>query len=410
VLQKPLDRAMRRLQAESAARHGVLVESLAGMETVRASGAEARMQTLWERSVAATARSGEDVHFWSSLALTAASTAQQVTSLLMISIGVFLVLGGEITIGALMASIMLAGRVLAPITGIAAVITRGTQTLTALRSIDKIMALERERPADRTYVARRVTKGHIVFDNVTFKYPGGADNALEKVSFKVEPGERVGVIGRVGSGKTTVGRLLTGFYEPLDGRILVDGVDVRQYDPADLRNGIGFVLQDTDLFFGKLRDNLALGKPAATDEEILAAAQLAGVESFVANHPHGYEMLVAEGGRSLSGGQKQAIGLARILIRKPRILFLDEPTAHFDVRSENEFLLRLKNLGAEKLTFLVSTHRPTVLGFVDRLLLFERGRLVADGPRDQILARLREPQGKPEAVKAAAGARSHAAY
>jgi ATP-binding cassette subfamily C protein LapB len=410
VLQKPLDRAMRRLQAESAARHGVLVESLAGMETVRASGAEARMQTLWERSVAATARSGEDVHFWSSLALTAASTAQQVTSLLMISIGVFLVLGGEITIGALMASIMLAGRVLAPITGIAAVITRGTQTLTALRSIDKIMALERERPADRTYVARRVTKGHIVFDNVTFKYPGGADNALEKVSFKVEPGERVGVIGRVGSGKTTVGRLLTGFYEPLDGRILVDGVDVRQYDPADLRNGIGFVLQDTDLFFGKLRDNLALGKPAATDEEILAAAQLAGVESFVANHPHGYEMLVAEGGRSLSGGQKQAIGLARILIRKPRILFLDDPTAHFDVRSEYEFLLRLKNLGAEKLTFLVSTHRPTVLGFVDRLLLFERGRLVADGPRDQILARLREPQGKPEAVKAAAGARSHAAY
>jgi ATP-binding cassette subfamily C protein LapB len=410
VLQKPLDRAMRRLQAESAARHGVLVESLAGVETVRASGAEARMQTLWERSVAATARSGEDVHFWSSLALTAASTAQQITSLLMISIGVFLVLGGEITIGALMASIMLAGRVLAPITGIAAVITRGTQTLTALRSIDKIMALERERPIDRTYVARRITKGHIVFDNVTFKYPGGADNALEKISFRVEPGERVGVIGRVGSGKTTVGRLLTGFYEPLDGRILVDGVDVRQYDPADLRNGIGFVLQDTDLFFGKLRDNLALGRPAASDEEILAAAQLAGVESFVANHPHGYEMLIAEGGRSLSGGQKQAIGLARILIRKPRILFLDEPTAHFDVRSENEFLLRLKNLGAEKLTFLVSTHRPTVLGFVDRLLLFERGRLVADGPRDQILARLREPQGKPEAVKTAAGAKSHAAY
>lgn len=410
VLQKPLDRAMRRLQAESAARHGVLVESLAGVETVRASGAEARMQTLWERSVAATARSGEDVHFWSSLALTAASTAQQVTSLLLISIGVFLVLGGEITIGALMASIMLAGRVLAPITGIAAVITRGTQTLTSLRSIDKIMALERERPADRTYVARRITKGHIVFDNVTFKYPGGADNALEKVSFKIEPGERVGVIGRVGSGKTTVGRLLTGFYEPQDGRILVDGVDVRQYDPADLRNGIGFVLQDTDLFYGKLRDNLALGKPAATDEEIIAAAQLAGVESFVANHPHGYEMQIAEGGRSLSGGQKQAIGLARILIRKPRILFLDEPTAHFDVRSENEFLLRLKNLSADKLTFLVSTHRPTVLGFVDRLLLFERGRLVADGPRDQILARLREPRGKPEPVKAAAGARSHATY
>jgi len=409
VLQKPLDRAMRRLQAESAARHGVLVESLSGVETLRAAGAEARMQTLWERSVAATARSGEDVHFWSSLALTAASTAQQTTTLLMIVIGVFLVLGGNITIGALMASIMLAGRVLAPITGIAAVITRGTQTITALRAIDKIMALERERPVERTYIARRIAKGHIVFDNVTFKYPAGVENALEKVSFKIEPGEKVGVIGRVGSGKTTIGRLLTGFYEPQEGRILVDGVDSRQYDPADLRNGIGFVLQDTDLFFGRLRDNIALGKPAATDEEILAAARLAGVEDFVANHPHGYEMQIAEGGRSLSGGQKQAIGLARILIRSPRVLFLDEPTAHFDVRSENEFLLRLKNLGEKSFTFLVSTHRPTVLGFVDRLLLFERGRLVADGPRDQILARLRESQKKPEGIRAA-GAKSHAAY
>lgn len=409
VLQKPLDRAMRRLQAESAARHGVLVESLSGVETLRASGAETRMQTLWERSVAATARSGEDVQFWSSLALTAASTAQQVTSLLMIVIGVFLVLAGSITIGALMASIMLAGRVLAPITGIAAVITRGTQTLTALRAIDKIMALERERPVERNYVARRVKKGHIVFDNVTFKYPAGAENALEKVSFKIEPGERVGIIGRVGSGKTTIGRLLTAFYEPQEGRILVDGVDIRQYDPADLRNGVGFVLQDTDLFFGRLRDNIALGKPAATDEEVLEAARLAGVETFVANHPHGYEMQIAEGGRSLSGGQKQAIGLARILVRRPRILFLDEPTAHFDVRSENEFLLRLKNLGEENFTFLVSTHRPTVLGFVDRLLLFERGRLVADGPRDQILAKLRESQKKPEGARAA-GVKSHAAH
>jgi ATP-binding cassette subfamily C protein LapB len=409
VLQKPLDRAMRRLQAESAARHGVLVESLSGIETVRASGSEARMQTLWERSVAATARSGEDVHFWSSLALTAASTAQQVTSLLLMVIGVFLVLDGSITTGALMASIMLAGRVLAPITGIAAVITRGTQTITSLRAIDKIMALERERPLDRGYVTRRITRGQIVFDNVTFKYPNAPENAVEKISFKIEPGERVGIIGRVGSGKTTIGRLLAGFYEPQEGRILADGVDVRQYDPADLRHGVGFVLQDTDLFFGKLRDNIALGKPTATDEEILLAARLAGVENFAAHHPHGYEMHIAEGGRSLSGGQKQAIGLARILIRKPRILFLDEPTAHFDVRSENEFLQRLKAIGDEKLTILISTHRPTVLGFVDRLLLFERGRLVADGPRDQILAKLREPQATPAPVKSAS-AMSHAAH
>jgi ATP-binding cassette subfamily C protein LapB len=392
AIQRPLDRAMKRLQAESSARHGVLVEALQGMEAVRATGAEARMQTAWERSVAATARSSEDVHFWASLALTASSSAQQITSLLLVIVGVFLILDGQLSVGALVAANMLAGRVLAPIAGIGAVITRATQTWTSMKALDRLMALERERPPERVYVARRVNEGRIVFDNVTFKYPGGQDNALERVSFRIEPGERVGIIGRIGSGKTTVGRLLVGFYEPDEGRVLVDGVDIRQYDPADLRNGVGFVLQDTDLFFGKLRDNIALGRPDATDEEVLRAARLAGVESFIAGHPLGYDMPVAEGGRSLSGGQKQAIGLARVLIRRPRILFMDEPTAHFDVRSEAEFLERLKVLGEDRMTLLVSTHRPTVLNVVDRLLLFERGRLVADGPRDKVLATL---QGGP---------------
>lgn len=392
AVQRPLDRAMKALQAESSARHGVLVESLAGLETVRATGAEARMQTLWERSVAATARSGEAVHFWASLALTSANAAQQITSLLLLSVGVFLILDGKLTVGALVAANMLAGRVLSPIAGIASVITRGTQTLSALKSIDRIMSLERERSPQRAYVARRINEGRVSFENVSFTYPNAPNKALDKLSFKIEAGERIGVIGRVGSGKTTVGRLLLGFYEPQEGRILVDGVDSRQYDPSDLRTGVGFAMQDTDLFFGKLRDNIALGKPEATDEEILVAARLAGVESFIAGHPMGYDMPISEGGRSLSGGQKQAIGLARVLIRKPRILFLDEPTAHFDIRSEQEFLERLKAMRESQMTIIISTHRLSLLGMVDRLLLFDNGRLVADGPRDKVLALL---QGKP---------------
>lgn len=394
LIQRPLDRAMKRLQAESAARHGVLVESLTGLDTVRASGAEARMQTAWERSVAATARSGEDVNFWASLALTASSSAQQITSLLMMLIGVFLVLDGKLSVGALVAATMLAGRVLGPIAGIAAVITRATQTFTALKAIDRLMALERERPADKIYVARSIDKGAIAFEGVSFQYPGGAGNALEKVSFRIQPGERVGVIGRVGSGKTTLGRLLTGFYDPDEGSILIDGVDIRQYDPADLRTGVGFVLQDTDLFFGKLRDNIAFGRPSATDAEVLEAARLAGVESFIAGHPEGYDMRIAEGGRSLSGGQKQAIGLARILIRHPKILFLDEPTAHFDARSEAEFLERLKGLADRNMTIMISTHRASLLPMVDRIMVFEKGKLALDGPRDQVLARLRGGDGK----------------
>lgn len=388
LLQRPLDRAMKRLQAESAARHGVLVESLSGIETVRATGAEARMQMAWERSVAATARSGEAVHFWASLALTSANTAQQITTLLMIVVGVFVILDGRLSVGALVAATMLAGRVLAPIAGIAAVIARGTQAFASLKAIDRVMSLERERPPERNYVTRRISEGRIAFENVTFRYPNGSENALEKVSFKIAPGERIGIIGQVGSGKTTVGRLLAGFYEPSEGRILLDGVDVRQYDPADLRTGVGFALQDTDLFFGKLRDNIALGKPDASDAEILEAARLAGVEGFIAGHPLGYDMPISEGGRSLSGGQKQAIGLARVLIREPKVLFLDEPTAHFDVRSEAEFVERLKALSARDMTIVVSTHRFSLLTLVDRLLLFNKGRVVADGPRDQVISML----------------------
>lgn len=415
LVQRPLAQAMKRLQAESAARHGVLVESLAGIETVRATGAETRMQTAWERSVAATARSGEDVHFWSTLALTISSSAQQITSMLMIVIGVFLILDGQLTMGALIGANMLSGRVLAPIASLASLLTRATQTISALRSIDRLMNLDRERPLTRSYVSRRIGQGGITFNDVSFCYPGSKERALDKVSFKIAPGERVAIIGRVGSGKTTVGRLLSGFYEPLEGSIMVDGIDARQYDPADLRTGIGFVMQDTDLFFGKLRDNITLGRQHATDEEVIEAARLAGVEQFIAGHPLGYDMPVAEGGRSLSGGQKQAIGLARAMIRKPRILFMDEPTAHFDVRSEADFLERLKVLAKTDMTIIVSTHRPSLLSLVTRILVFEQGKLVADGPRDVVLANLQaqaaqaQAGGKREPVKFDPAMKSNAA-
>jgi len=304
---------------------------------------------------------------------------------------------------------MLSGRVLAPIAGIASVFTRATQTVSSMRSIDKLMSLERERPPERIYISRKISEGRVDFDNVTFGYPNAAEAALQNVSFHITQGERVGIVGRVGSGKTTIGRLLTGFYEPKEGGIRVDGVDIRQYDPADLRTGVGFVLQDTDLFFGKLRDNIALGNPAATDEDVLEAARLAGVETFMANHPLGYNMPIAEGGRSLSGGQKQAIGLARILIRKPKILFLDEPTAHFDVRSEAEFLDRLKALSQGDLTIVVATHRPSLLALVDRLLWIERGRVIADGPRDQVLSNIRSGIRTAAPADDTAGRKTHAA-
>lgn len=389
LLQRPLDRAIRKNQAETAARHGVLIESLAGIETIKAAGAEGRFQSRYERAVAATARSGEDVHFWASLALTIASTAQQLTTLAILVIGSFLVIDGTLTVGALVAATILSGRVLAPVAGIAALMTRATQTVTALRSIDRLMRLERERPRGRRYVSRAIQHGRIVFDEVSFQYPGAMTKALTKVSIGIKEGERVGVIGRVGSGKTTLGKIACGLYDPSEGRILIDGVDSRQYDPADLRAGVGFVLQDCDLFFGTLRDNILIGRAGASDDDMLHAARLAGVEPFAAAHPSGYDMMIAEGGRSLSGGQRQAISLARALIREPRILFLDEPTAHLDVRSEAEFVKQIEALRQRRLTLIVSTHRFSLLVLVERLVVVDRGHVVMDGPRDAVLARLR---------------------
>ena len=223
--------------------------------------AKAAVQAVWERSVAATARSSEDVQFWASLALTSASVATQLCSLLLLVVGVFMILDGKLSVGALVAANMLSGRVLGPIAGIAAVMTRATQTSSALRSINRLMGLERERPPEKIYVAREIKQGRIEFKNVSFSYPNSPAKALDGISFAVKAGEKIGIIGRVGSGKTTVGRLATAFYPPSEGSILIDGVDIRQYDPADLRAGIGFVLQDTDLFYGKLRDNITLGRP-----------------------------------------------------------------------------------------------------------------------------------------------------
>jgi len=398
-LQRPLDRAIATTQAESAARHGILVESLATMETIRALGAENRVQSWWERSVAATARASEAVHHWSSLTLNLTNFAQSLASLLIVVWGVMLVLDNRITTGALVAATMLSGRVFAPIANLAAVVMRGARTMHTLRAVDRLMALPVEREPGRSFVARKVSQGSVTFEQVSFRYPQGDVDALSQVSFTVVPGERIGIVGRIGSGKTTVGRLLAGFYEPSAGRVLVDGVDLRQYDPVDLRLGVGFGLQETLLFSGTLRDNIAFGRPGASDEEIIAASRLAGVEAFIGRAADGYDMRILEGGANLSGGQRQSVALARVLLRQPRILFLDEPTSALDLRSEAGFVERLSGLPRD-VTVILSTHRVSLLRMVDRLIVFDAGRVVADGPRAQVLAQLQGGGSAPDGAGA----------
>jgi ATP-binding cassette subfamily C protein LapB len=253
------------------------------------------------------------------------------------------------------------------------------------------MHLPVERPEARAFLGRPITRGEVELRDVTFTYPGARTPALAGLSLKVAGGERVAVIGRVGSGKTTLGRLLIGLYEPAAGAVLLDGVDARQIDPADLRRGVGLVMQDVVLFQGTLRENIAMGQPQADDAAILAAARLAGVDDFAAAHPEGYAMAIAERGQNLSGGQRQAVALARALLLDPPVLMLDEPTSAMDNAAEQLLMQRLKGLlDAGRRTLILTTHRLSLVKLADRLVVLEGGRVLADGPREEVLRRLQD--------------------
>jgi ATP-binding cassette subfamily C protein LapB len=227
----------------------------------------------------------------------------------------------------------------------------------------------------------------VEFRTVSFKYPNSQGNALDGVSFKIAPGERVGILGRIGSGKTTIERLILGLYDPTEGAVLVDGTDIRQLDPTDLRQSIGCVLQDPHLFFGSVKDNITLGAPYVDETSVIRAATLAGVDQFVRAHPLGYDMPVGENGRMLSGGQRQAVAVARALLLNPQILLLDEPTSSMDNSSEAAFKQRLATIAKGKTVILV-THRHSMLALVDRLIVLDRGKVVADGPKAGVLEAL----------------------
>src|SRR5690606_23162170 len=246
-----------------------------------------------------------------------------------------------------------------------------------------------ERPAERNFVPRPILKGDIELRGVSFSYPGAAQASLHNISVKVKAGEKVGIIGRIGSGKSTLEKLILGLYEPTAGSVLIDGVDIRQIDPADLRRAIGYVPQDPVLFYGTLRHNLTLAAPFADDKRMLDVARLAGIEEFAANHPLGYDMMISERGDSISGGQRQSIAIGRALINDPPVLLLDEPSSNMDNQTETALRRRLVAATKEK-TIILVTHRTAVLALVDRLIVMDNGRIIADGPKDQVVEALRQ--------------------
>jgi ATP-binding cassette subfamily C protein LapB len=308
-------------------------------------------------------------------------------NLVIVLIGVMLISQRELTMGALIACTTLSGRALAPAGQIVGLLLQHQGARTALESLDKVMAQPVEREGDQNFLHRREVRGEIELRNVKFSYPNREDPALDGISLRIPAGEKVALIGRVGSGKTTIQKLMLGLYAPSDGAVLIDGIDLRQLDTADVRRNLGYVSQDVTLFYGTLRDNIAFGLPYADDQAILAAAEIAGLIEFVNRHPRGFDMQVGERGELLSGGQRQGVGIARAVLNNAPMLLLDEPTSAMDFSTEALVTRRITEFAVGKTVVLV-THRTSMLSLVDRVVVIDQGRVVADGPRDRILEAL----------------------
>ncbi len=373
----------------SAQRNATLVESLANLETLKTLGAEGRIQAIWEKATLLVSHIGVKMRLLSGSVGNSTAWIQQAVSVVIIIVGVYQIINGDLSQGGLIAVYMLASRIMAPVGQTAGLIMQYHSAATALTALDQIMDKPVERPLDKQWISRPRLQGDIEFRKVAFKYPQDEREVLRDVSFKINAGERVAILGRNGSGKTTLEKLISGLYEPTAGTVLLDGIDIRQLDPAELRRNLGYVAQDVNLFFGSLRDNIALGASHASDEQILEAVRLSGLTEFVNQHPLGLAMPVGEHGQLLSGGQRQAVSIARALLSDPPVLLMDEPTGSMDHTSEEEFKRNLLHYAAHK-TLIVITHRTSLLELVNRIIVIDNGKIVADGPKEQVVEALRQ--------------------
>ena len=384
ALQVPLRNYVRKASKSAEAKHGLLVETISGLETIKAIGADGRLRARYGDQVAENALYSQGSRFVSALGGNIAALVQQLSSIIIVLIGMYMVKDGTMSVGALIACVMLGGRAIAPIGQVANLMSRYHGAQSAMKTIDGIMARPVERPFNARFLHRPDLKGKISFKTVSFSYPDAQRKSLEDVSFTLEPGEKVGIIGRIGSGKSTIARMIMGLYDPQDGTMLLDDTDYRQIDPADLRRNVAYIAQDVVLFSGTVRDNITASVPHATEEEILEAAKLAGVHDFISRHPMGYDAPVGERGEGLSGGQRQAIALARAMLLKPSVFVCDEPTNAMDVQAEQAFTNHIVRYSKDK-TLVLITHRPQLLPIVGRLILMDQGKVIADGPRDKVL-------------------------
>ncbi|MDD4701082.1 MAG: type I secretion system permease/ATPase [Desulfovibrio sp.] len=381
-------------------KNALLVEIVGGLETLKSCMAESRMQKLWESVVGLSAQSNSEARKYNNLAVTTSMLITQLVTVAMIVWGVYRISEGLMTMGALIGCNILVGRTMAPLLQMASLLTRLQNSHVTLKALDMLMMLPSENQVEKTCMDFGMLRPSFTMESVSFAYPHQERLALERVSLRIEPGERVGIIGPMGSGKSTLSKLLIGLYQPKEGAVKFGDVDIRQIPSTDLRGRVGVLPQDVVLFYGSIRDNIALGDPTINDHLVLRAAALAGVTDFLRNNPAGFAAQVGEQGKALSGGQRQAVALARALVRDPEVLLLDEPTSNMDTDSELMLQKRLFSVMQGRTVVLV-THRLSMLRIVERLIVMENGQIKMDGPRDAVLQSLRD-----RSKQSAAAARS----
>ena len=391
LIQGRLRRSMSNGMARQADLQGLLVEAVEGLEDLKASGAQGRFLQRYEDATAMAAEQALRARSLSSLANNISGAAQQLITLVMLVWGVYLIKDGVISGGALIGAVMFAGRAVGPLGSVVSLANRYQGARTAMAALDRLMNQPTERVHGKTYVANHKVQGRIGLQDVSFAYPASGDTpppkVLKDVTLRFAPGERVAILGRIGSGKSTVLRLLAGLYQPTEGMVDVDGIDLRQLDPADFRVRVGFVSQEPRLFNGTLRENVLMGRASADASHLPEVAKVTGLDRVAAQHPLGWEQPVGEMGARLSGGQRQLVALARCLITKPQILLMDEPTSSMDAQSETMFLRQLK-AAVGSCTMVLITHRPAALDLVNRVVVIDNGKVLIDGPKPQVLAAL----------------------
>jgi ATP-binding cassette subfamily C protein LapB len=392
LTQPAMDRLSAKAMGEGLAKQSVLVEAIGGLETVKAAGAGPLLSQRWGRAQEQHSDSSLRQRLIASIGITTATSAGTLSYAGVVIVGVELIAKQELTMGGLIACSILAGRAVAPLAQISQLLSRMTSTRTAYRQLNELMKQPAEGPAGEALKLGGV-KGQIEFRNVSFRYPGASEKALDEVNFTIQPGEKVALLGRVGSGKSTIARLVLGLYPPEDGLILIDGTDVRQLDPADMRTKMGAALQESVLLTGSVRENIVLGRAHVDDEEMLRATHLSGTHQFMGQVANGYDLRLADRGEGLSGGQRQSIALARALAGRPPIVIFDEPTSAMDTQTETALIQRLGEELKDRTVILI-THRPPLLALVKRIILIDKGKVALDGPRDEVMKKLTQPSPK----------------